>query len=66
MQGGEMSSRYLYASGGIPGAAGAAKRIANLITADFKMVFLDSCIRSAICIQIACHIALSPRLAVQV
>lgn len=61
-----MSSRYLYVSGGISRAAGAGKRIANLITADFKMVFLDFCIRSIICIQIACHRALSPRLAVQV
>lgn len=37
--------------------------MANLITPDFKIIFLDFCIHRVICIQIVCHTALRPRLA---
>lgn len=37
--------------------------MANLITPDFKIIFLDFCIHRVICIQIARHTALRPRLA---
>lgn len=37
--------------------------MANLITPDFKIIFLDFCTHRVICIQIACHTALRPRLA---
>lgn len=37
--------------------------MANLITPDFKIIFLDFCIHRVIYIQIACHRALRPKLA---
>jgi len=54
---------HLYINSGIPRAAKARKCIANLITVDFKMVFFGLLHPPSICIQIACHIVLSPRLA---